>query len=171
MLKKHFKEDHHVTDEVNSNKSKEEIPGEIKKFLIAMSDMSGIEEEENNDNNEKFRENNTISNETNIEFNPAEFENAFKKILNIDKDNISESDSDSENDGLNDDLEEMSDYYDAMSSELKDTKVGEDLEPLDIDVKLLSNLMESFKNQDGLPGPASTLLEPLGFDLKELNKS
>ena len=58
-----------------------------------------------------------------------------------------------------------------MSSELKDTKVGEDLEPLDIDVKLLSNLMESFKNQDGLPGPTSTLLEPLGFDLKELNKS
>ena len=69
------------------------------------------------------------------------------------------------------DDEEMSEYYDAMSTELKDTPIAEDLEPLNIDAKVLSNLLESFKNQDGLPGPASTLLEPLGFNLNELNES
>ena len=170
MLKKHFnlKDDNDEADSVA--KSKEEIPGEIKKFLKAMSDMSGIEEQNNDNDLDQIDET-----DNDIKFDPSEFEKAFKKILNIDdsnKDNSEKSDSDSEeDDGLNDDLEEMSDYYDAMSSELKDTKVGEDLEPLDIDVKLLSNLMESFKIQDGLPGPTSTLLEPLGFDLKELNKS
>merc|ERR1712020_200174 len=131
---------------------------------------SGIEEQNNDNDLDQIDET-----DNDIKFDPSEFEKAFKKILNIDdsnKDNSEKSDSESEDDdGLNDALEEMSDYYDAMSSELKDTKVGEDLEPLDIDVKLLSNLMESFKNQDGLPGPASTLLQPLGFDLKELNKS
>ena len=69
--------------------------------------------------------------------------------------------------------EEMSQYFMQMSSELKDTKVTdpEDSEdwtkPLDIDSNVLSNLMESFRGQGGLPGPASTLLEPLGINLAQ----
>ena len=63
-----------------------------------------------------------------------------------------------------------------MSTELKDTNVTdpEDLEnqedwsrPLNIDANVLSNLMESYRGQGGLPGPASTLLEPLGFNLAQ----
>ena len=72
--------------------------------------------------------------------------------------------------------EEMSRYFLQMSTELKDTNVTdpEDLEnqedwsrPLNIDANVLSNLMESYRGQGGLPGPASTLLEPLGFNLSQ----
>ena len=85
-----------------------------------------------------------------------------------------ESDSDFDQDSvdLDENLEsaEMSQYF---MNELKDTKVTdpEDSEdwskPLDIDSNVLSNLMESFQGQGGLPGPASTLLEPLGINLAQ----
>merc|ERR1719189_2187304 len=115
-----------------------------------------------------------------VDFNAEDFESAFKKVLGItdsdaeDQDENSESDSDSDQDSvdMDEDLEseEMSQYFMQMSSELKDTKVTdpEDSEdwtkPLDIDSNVLSNLMESFRGQGGLPGPASTLLEPLGIN-------
>ena len=65
----------------------------------------------------------------------------------------------------------MNEYYDAMSNELKDTKVAEDLDPLNIDGKLLSNFLESFKNQEGLQGPASTILGNLGFDINDITNN
>ena len=118
-----------------------------------------------------------------VDFNAEDFENAFKKVLGItdsdakDQDENLESDSDSDQDSvdMDEDLEseEMSQYFMQMSSELKDTKVTdpEDSEdwtkPLDIDSNVLSNLMESFRGQGGLPGPASTLLEPLGINLAQ----
>ena len=118
-----------------------------------------------------------------VDFNAEDFENAFKKVLGItdseaeDKDENLESDSDSDQDSVDmeEDLEseEMSQYFMQMSNELKDTKVTdpEDSEdwtkPLDIDSNVLSNLMESFRGQGGLPGPASTLLEPLGINLAQ----
>jgi hypothetical protein len=118
-----------------------------------------------------------------VDFNAEDFENAFKKVLGItdsdaeDQDENLKSDSDSDQDSVDmeEDLEseEMSQYFMQMSNELKDTKVTdpEDSEdwtkPLDIDSNVLSNLMESFRGQGGLPGPASTLLEPLGINLAQ----
>ena len=115
-----------------------------------------------------------------IDFNADEFENAFKKVLGISSDDnqeISETDEDSDQDSIdmNEDLEsaEMSEYFYQMSNQLKDTNVTDPEEsedwtkPLDVDANVLSNLLESFKGQGGLPGPASTLLEPLGFNLTQ----
>jgi len=58
-----------------------------------------------------------------------------------------------------------------MHQELSSTKVvsgdSEDWnKPLDIDSTVLKNLLESFKSQDGMGGPATTLLETLGVNLK-----
>jgi hypothetical protein len=56
-----------------------------------------------------------------------------------------------------------------MTDELRDTKVdGDEAEwsrPLDVDGKLLNNLLESFRSQDGAAGPTTTLLNPLGLKL------
>lgn len=41
----------------------------------------------------------------------------------------------------------------------------EEIQPLDIDLNLVSNLLESLSSQDGLAGPASNLLQSLGIHL------
>ena len=68
---------------------------------------------------------------------------------------------------------EMSKYFGAMKQELSASNVrdgasGEEGpeewdKPLDVDSQLLKNLLESYQSQDGLAGPTSTLLEPLGL--------
>lgn len=41
----------------------------------------------------------------------------------------------------------------------------EEIQPLDVDLNLVSNLLESLSCQDGLAGPASNLLQSLGLHL------
>lgn len=41
----------------------------------------------------------------------------------------------------------------------------EEIQPLDIDVNLVTNLLESLSSQAGLAGPASNLLQSLGLHL------
>lgn len=41
----------------------------------------------------------------------------------------------------------------------------EAIQPLDVDLNLVSNLLESLSCQDGLAGPASNLLQSLGLHL------
>ncbi len=72
---------------------------------------------------------------------------------------------------------EMSDYFGQMKHELQGTNVQDEEgpeewdKPLDVDSKLLKNLLESFQSQDGAAGPTSTLLEPLGIKLNKGEKS
>ncbi|XP_060789345.1 protein ecdysoneless homolog isoform X2 [Neoarius graeffei] len=86
-------------------------------------------------------------------------------------------------------LDDMRRYMDEMDQELQTTNVGQsftykskggditadaagtsvqtedDLQPLDIDVNLVTNLLESLSSQAGLAGPASNLLHSLGLHL------
>lgn len=41
----------------------------------------------------------------------------------------------------------------------------DDVQPLDVDVNLVANLLESLSSQEGLAGPASNLLHSLGLRL------
>lgn len=41
----------------------------------------------------------------------------------------------------------------------------EDIQPLDVDLNLVTNLLESLSCQAGLAGPASNLLQSLGLQL------
>uniref|UniRef100_A0A8D3DAS4 Ecdysoneless homolog (Drosophila) n=1 Tax=Scophthalmus maximus TaxID=52904 RepID=A0A8D3DAS4_SCOMX len=78
-------------------------------------------------------------------------------------------------------LESLRIYMDQMDQELMGTNVGKsfhqsnynkaDLDsgsphPLDVDLNLISNLLESLSCQDGLAGPASNLLQSLGLHLE-----
>uniref|UniRef100_A0A1A8LYS4 Ecdysoneless homolog n=1 Tax=Nothobranchius pienaari TaxID=704102 RepID=A0A1A8LYS4_9TELE len=47
----------------------------------------------------------------------------------------------------------------------EDGMEAEDIQPLDIDVNLVTNLLESLSSQAGLAGPASNLLQSLGLHL------
>lgn len=42
---------------------------------------------------------------------------------------------------------------------------GEEIQPLDVDLNLVTNLLESLASQAGLAGPASNLLQSMGFHL------
>ena len=140
-------------------KTHDEIPDEIKTFLKTMSDLKGVEE-------------NAKTKSENIDFNPEDLEKAFNKVLQI-QDESDEELSDEDVDFDQDFEGEMKSYFGQMSEELQGSKVTEDdndwTKPLDIDSRMLANLMESYNSQGGLPGPASTLLEDLGFDLRKEN--
>ncbi|XP_008319832.1 protein ecdysoneless homolog [Cynoglossus semilaevis] len=89
-------------------------------------------------------------------------------------------------------LDSLRRYMDQMDQELMDTNVGksfsnhnkaasvhapgsdalpgeggeeEEIQPLDVDLNLISNLLESLSCQEGLAGPASNLLQSLGLHL------
>ena len=172
MLKAHFKLKNESSADTYSTKTEDQIPSEIKKFLKNISDMSGVEEV-----GAKGKTGSADS--EGINFDADQFENALKKVMGLE---LNEDNSDFDEDGddeddlnLDADLDpaedELKEYYDSMKDELKGTKVKEEDndwdQPLDVDANLLSNMLESFRNQNGLPGPASTMLEPLGFKLNK----
>lgn len=43
----------------------------------------------------------------------------------------------------------------------------EDFTPVDVDVNLVKNFLDSFSSQQGLPGPASNLLGLMGLQLPQ----
>lgn len=43
----------------------------------------------------------------------------------------------------------------------------DELTPVDVDINLVKNLLDSFASQDGMPGPASNLLGLMGLRLPE----
>ena len=45
----------------------------------------------------------------------------------------------------------------------------EEIQPLDVDLNLVTNLLESLSSQAGLAGPASNLMQSLGFHLPPNN--
>ncbi|KAI4887185.1 hypothetical protein NFI96_021282, partial [Prochilodus magdalenae] len=58
-----------------------------------------------------------------------------------------------------------SDRADAASSSEPAEPAEEELKPLDVDLNLVTNLLESLASQAGLAGPASNLLQSLGINL------
>ncbi|XP_077437899.1 protein ecdysoneless homolog [Vanacampus margaritifer] len=54
---------------------------------------------------------------------------------------------------------------DGLPSPAAETEDAEEIQPLDIDLNLVTNLMESLSCQEGLAGPASNLLHTLGIHL------
>lgn len=57
-----------------------------------------------------------------------------------------------------------------LSADCPPTKGGsgqteEEIQPLDLDLNLVTNLLESLSCQEGLAGPASNLLQSLGINL------
>lgn len=79
-----------------------------------------------------------------------------------------------------DKIEEMKLYMKEMDKELAETKVGQSFErkksaPLaqveddgvDINLTTLTNILQSYKNEQGVPGPTSTLFSSMGIQLPE----
>ena len=51
--------------------------------------------------------------------------------------------------------------------EANDTEVGGALQPVDVDLNLVKNLLESYTSQEGGAGPASNILQSLGVHIPE----
>lgn len=48
--------------------------------------------------------------------------------------------------------------------------MDEDFTPVDVDVNLIKNFLDSYSSQEGLPGPASNILGLMGLQLPQDNK-
>ncbi|XP_001362511.2 protein ecdysoneless homolog [Monodelphis domestica] len=62
---------------------------------------------------------------------------------------------------------EVSQTVDIDSDDDEATADGPVLDPLDLDVNLVTNVLESYRSQDGLAGPASNLLQSMGVQLPD----
>lgn len=48
--------------------------------------------------------------------------------------------------------------------------MDDDFTPVDVDVNLIKNFLDSYSSQEGLPGPASNILGLMGLQLPQDNK-
>ena len=73
---------------------------------------------------------------------------------------------------------EWKEYSHQINSELLDAKIlsteadegpieslDEIDRPINIDTKVFKNILESYKSESSIPGPASTMLQSLGIDM------
>ena len=181
MLKSHFNLEKMGAEKFKSaNIPKEDaIPAQMKSFLSAMSNYEGIDSFSAKD-----------SDKDDMNFDLGEFEKTIKRMANMkDCDNVSDietsDDDDSENsevDLMNDSSENMDsewkEYSHQINSELLDAKIlsteadegpieslDEIDRPINIDTKVFKNILESYKSESSIPGPASTMLQSLGIDM------
>ena len=181
MLKSHFNLEKMGAEKFKSaNIPKEDaIPAQMKSFLSAMSNYEGID---------SFSAKHSDKDDMN--FDLGEFEKTIKRMANLkDCDNISDietsDDDDSENsevDLMNDSSENMDsewkEYSHQINSELLEAKIlsteadegpieslDEIDRPINIDTRVFKNILESYKSESSIPGPASTMLQSLGIDM------
>ena len=181
MLKSHFNLEKMGAEKFKSAHIPKEdaIPAQMKSFLSAMSNYEGID---------SFSAKDSYKDDMN--FDLGEFEKTIKRMANMkDCDNVSDietsDDDDSENsevDLMNDSSENMDsewkEYSHQINSELLDAKIlsteadegpieslDEIDRPINIDTKVFKNILESYKSESSIPGPASTMLQSLGIDM------
>ena len=181
MLKSHFNLEKMGAEKFKSAHIPKEdaIPAQMKSFLSAMSNYEGID---------SFSA--KTSDKDDMNFDLGEFEKTIKRMANMkDCDNVSDietsDDDDSENsevDLMNDSSENMDsewkEYSHQINSELLDAKIlsteadegpieslDEIDRPINIDTKVFKNILESYKSESSIPGPASTMLQSLGIDM------
>lgn len=61
----------------------------------------------------------------------------------------------------------------AATTKVEDLEEFDDVQavdPFDLDMNTLSNMLESFRSQEGPTGPSATLLGSVGFNLKDLGQ-
>ena len=174
MLKVHFNINE-TSLPANKIKNEKSIPSELKNFLSCISNFEGVD---------TLPKDNLID-ENKVTFDAKQFENVVKRMSKFsDNDYISDN-ADSE---LNDEVEldkefkikdaEWQSYSEQMKHELHDTKVMkicdnelieslDDIDkPVDLDMGVFQNILQSYNNENGMPGPASTLLNSLGLNIE-----
>ena len=138
---------------VSQHKDNVNIPSEVNNFLNKMSDMAGVEHEPDQDD-VRIDADNFVESMKNL---LSKMENAgagSSEYLGSDDDNEDEDLTDS---GDEDPI--MKDYMSKLDEELP--KEEEDVDkPLNIDTKVLSNLLQSYSEELG-HGPVSSLLQSI----------
>ncbi|KAI9303663.1 SGT1 protein-domain-containing protein [Cunninghamella echinulata] len=94
--------------------------------------------------------------------------NNFMKILNqgVNVDSLNDTNTETAED-LNDMMKQMDkeiNEYDKISRSFKREEEDED-KPVNVELNLIENVLQSFKGQQGLPGPAGNLLKQFGIAL------
>ncbi|KAL5753322.1 hypothetical protein ACOSQ2_023829 [Xanthoceras sorbifolium] len=157
--------------EVPENRNLDEVDLDVDRF---MKDMESVMRRQGNEDTSKDVDSDEGSS-SDMEYDESE-----------DGSDIVEEDNDDGEDTF------MHSYSDALNNELKNTTINksfvqaneesskkiegasnateemdEDFTPVDVDVNLVKNLLDSFSSQQGLPGPTSNLLGLMGVKLPQ----
>jgi len=164
---------------------------EMKEFVSATSDYSGVD-------STNTTKKNTATEATETTANNEGFSLDLDKLLGIlsggnnsdatskdtqDTEDTNTSDTDSKHydedeaiaEAMREELLEstLADTFTSAEdiSEVNGAQKGKELKPLDLDVNLISNLLESYSAQQGLPGPVSNICGDLGVALPDDSKT
>ncbi|KAJ2521924.1 hypothetical protein GGI11_001870 [Coemansia sp. RSA 2049] len=156
-------------------------------FLVADSGAGGAEFEGDNSDGDD----NCESSDEDVDLDANEIIDALMKAIGKDSgDNIAENRKHEHKDNQAFDTNlSLEAVMDAMDSELGGSKVGQsfvrssgskntaedeeheadDIVDVDVDLNLVENIVESFRAQEGLPGPAGTMLGHFGIHLPRID--
>ncbi|RDD39873.1 Protein ecdysoneless-like protein [Trichoplax sp. H2] len=184
--------------EVDDEESKElgNIASGMKSFISKISGYEGAE----------FP---SSKNDCDVDFDPDAFLQSIYKFTKVhinDNDDLSEQDSDNNDDiefdssDIHTSMSEVQKYMDQMDQELAPTTMGksftkakdniddngskmsqdnvgqkdvldtDDLDnykPIDVDINLVKNILESYSAQQGLPGPATNILQSMNIKIPD----
>lgn len=148
----------------------DDLSKKMQAFITNLSDYEGVED---------------LNDNTDVKFDPVNFENALKRLCQISEDdNQSASDeflsSDDEHSSYEDDSDSNNVILEAMQQmdeELAATNVGksfvkgratDDYKPVDVDLNLVQNFLQSCESETDLPGAATTLLNSIGLNSNDI---
>lgn len=185
-----------MLEEQYGSKSKHsDVVKKLNEFLESSSGVDGVEFPKEppvrpkRTKNKKNHQKDTTDNK--VHFDPANFSCAVQNILDlIIPEDSWDLESGSEMSEYGDepemDLEsskvgnKLKEYMEAMDRELATTCVGhtedkfddiESFEPVDIDMGVLKNVIESYESQMGGAGPITNMLGPMGVHLEKAKQS
>ncbi|GMI05563.1 hypothetical protein TrVE_jg1871 [Triparma verrucosa] len=153
---------------VSSTSSLDKIASHMSNFVNADSDFSGVEVPKENVNidPEKFLK---ILEMTMGEVGEGREGDGDLAGYFSEEEEGEEEDSDDE-EGEGEGKETIRDVMNVMDEQVKGTRKKEEKEEVDIDVEVVSNLIESVMGEEGETGPASNILKSLGVDVSEFRE-
>ncbi|CAO3633849.1 unnamed protein product [Cunninghamella echinulata] len=169
----------HEEGEDNMPVNLEDMMKKFESFLEKnQSDVTGVrlpgeQEEEDDDDDEELdseeeKQDYNAYMEEDIDKQISFDFNSFMKILNqgVNDDSLKDTNTETAED-LNDMMKQMDkeiNEYDKISRSFKREEEDED-KPVNVELNLIENVLQSFKGQQGLPGPAGNLLKQFGIAL------
>ncbi|XP_062516659.1 protein ecdysoneless homolog [Corticium candelabrum] len=157
----------------------EDMTTAFKSFVGKVSDMEGAEFPDSYKTRQVYLDADTFADTVSNVLDETHIESESEDESEIDEDEIHLLQSDSSADESDVAAHDLKDYMAQMDKELSVTEVGKsfkeaechdeakmaDVLPVDVDLNLVKNILESYASQEGLAGPASNLFGSMGITI------
>lgn len=161
--------------EVPRSSASSEVQFDVNSFTNALEKILGVESEELDSDDLEDEDSDLLDSDEDSdrkEGNPEECASATNTLGNI-RDYMDQMDRELAGTHIGKSFTKVSGEVDVINHELSNTEAGaeskENLKilPVDVDLNLVENLLESYSSQAGLPGPTSNILQSMGLQLPD----